>query len=502
MCSSISGADTAALRIPRLAGRRSTTSCSDRLRASLSTWTSVASPPHPVTPTPNHPIPLSPRHPAILSLRRFIASPRSRRANSAVCLGFCLLFLAALPSQARGDDLANLERLTRESSDVSDEPSVDFAVESREIGEQAMEQARLPGEFERQSALLISCDELLLRFPDLFADIARAVGDRVAIIALVNDDEEIDLAETLLANRNLKQVRLRFVRIRHNTIWARDYGPIVIEGNGRSWLVDAAYSELNRAEDDQVPSMLGQSMRLPVLHTPLLLDGGNLLSNGRGLCITTTRILANSGGRQTEEEVRHWMAQCYGAAETLLLEPLAGEPTGHVDMFASFTSPGTVVVGWYDPLADPENSAILNRNAERLARLHMNGLPMDVQRIPMPPHEGVWRTYANVVFANGTLLVPTYADKDPEGRQAALATYSRLLPGWNVAGVEASDIAEFGGALHCVILNLGPLGRIPDLSPRRSRIVRGDASVSPIGMSSLLERATALDLPLSARGAR
>ena len=42
----------------------------------------------------------------------------------------------------------------------------------------------------------------------------------------------------------------------------------------------------------------------------------------------------------------------------------------------------------------------------------------------MPPHDdGRWRTYTNVVYANGTLLVPTYPGFCPELDAEALAVY-------------------------------------------------------------------------------
>jgi hypothetical protein len=81
----------------------------------------------------------------------------------------------------------------------------------------------------------------------------------------------------------------------------------------------------------------------------------------------------------------------------------------------------------------------------------------------MPPHEpSIWRTYTNVVFANGVLLVPIYADVDVDGRREALRVFTRLLPGWRVIGVDVTRLVELGGAMHCVTMNLGPLRELPE----------------------------------------
>ncbi len=206
-----------------------------------------------------------------------------------------------------------------------------------------------------------------------------------------------------------------------------------------------------------------------MLATNLRIEGGNLISNGRGICITTQQVLDANADHADEATVREWMQECYGAEQAVFLEPLSGEPTGHVDMFATFVSPYTVVVGRFDVESDPINAALLDRNADRLARVTTPDGPLRVVRIPMPPHdEETWRTYTNVVFANGVLMVPIYPELDPAGRDAALETFSRVLPGWRIIGMNATRLAELGGAMHCITMNLGPLTELPQFArPQR-----------------------------------
>ncbi len=50
---------------------------------------------------------------------------------------------------------------------------------------------------------------------------------------------------------------------------------------------------------------------------------------------------------------------------------------------------------------------------------------MQVVRIPMPSHkDGNWRTYTNVIYANGVVLVPQYPDADAELDRVALTSFA------------------------------------------------------------------------------
>jgi agmatine/peptidylarginine deiminase len=202
------------------------------------------------------------------------------------------------------------------------------------------------------------------------------------------------------------------------------------------------------------------------VRAPITIHHGNLLSNGRGLCIATTRLIQENIGRGYDaDDVAQILRKFYGAKEVVFLDRLRGEPTGHVDMFATFTSPDVVVIGKYSRESDPVNAAILDRNAERLAVVPAPCGPLDVVRVPMPPRMsseiGFWPTYTNVAYANGTLLVPVCPGRDPEGKTVALGLYRRLLPDWTIVGIDVSSILIRGGGIHCVTASLPDLENVP-----------------------------------------
>ncbi len=320
---------------------------------------------------------------------------------------------------------------------------------------------RLPAEFEHQEAMLISGSMLLSDTPGLFIEILQRTSGRIGQIVMVSNDQEYALANLLIKDKPIDRDNLFFVSVYQDTMWVRDYGPVIVDCEGRGPVVmDASYDE-DRPNDDFVPEALAKLLDLPVDSVPLTIDGGNLLSNGSGLAIITTRIIDDNWALGYDESaVTDIIKQMYGLDQLVVLEPLLKEGTGHVDMFATFTAPDTVVVGAYDRKYDPENAELLDRNAFILANTVFNNRRLNVVRIPMPPHDKcVWRTYTNVIYANGIVLVPVYSAYDDLGRVQALNTFASLLPGWEILGMDASQLIENEGALHCISMNLVHVGK-------------------------------------------
>ncbi len=342
---------------------------------------------------------------------------------------------------------------------------------SRDQGEfRFKDRPRMRAEFEHQSALMVSGGALCDSAPSVLSDLAAATSGCVPLVILVNDEFQLDSVNETLSLNHRPGKHIRFVP--HDTVWARDYGPTVLRDKTRSVVVDAAYTAVDRSRDDKVPSMLARMSQTTARHTTLCMPGGNLLTNGRGLCITTTRVQDENAGR-SQAEIACSIADVYGAATVAILEPLSGEGTGHVDMFATFTDESTVVVGSYERVTDPENAAILDRNAAKLASIRIGQRKLRVVRIPMPSRrDELWPTFTNVVYANGRLLVPSYESTTPRQMKTVRDIYGALLPGWEIRFIRVDDLIGSGGALHCVVSNLGTLKLTPSnvLAMRKRRL--------------------------------
>ena len=347
--------------------------------------------------------------------------------------------------------------------------------EMAEQGENKSLYPRLPGEFENQDAILISVSDWQPHHFNVLLELIEKARGHAGLLVLYNDknlyDGKPQLRELvkLLSRSGKKYPHLRFLKQDLDTVWLRDFGPFLAETkDGGAMAMDFFYETI-RKRDDDLPkswaSLTGASHNL----VPWSVQGGNLLSNGRGLSITTTRLFEENRIRrpgkttlQDEAYVKHHFMKFCNIKELLVLKPLEQEATRHVDMFASFLAPDLVVVAKVDPRSDPANARILDENARLLGRATVDGRPLRVERIWIPPRRMQhWSSYTNTILTNRFVLIPTYQSDPSRYVQQAIRTYKRLLPKHHVATVDMTSMEKLGGSLHCLSCSLPRYGKLP-----------------------------------------
>jgi agmatine/peptidylarginine deiminase len=287
----------------------------------------------------------------------------------------------------------------------------------------------------------------------VLTDLVSILIERLPIVAIINGEEQRRSLLTLLCDWGLPVQLLHCVSLPVKGMWVRDYGPAFVRTeHGGIQILDPEYIEADRAQDDLVPTELANLLKLPVRRVPLLIEGGNILSNGRGLCVTTTALFDRNQARgRSRQEVEDGLRRYYGFTQIVPLRPLRSEPTGHVDLFATFVSPDTIFLGQYHSNVDPVNHDVLEQNAAVLQKVRADSGPLRVVRIPMPSNRGsIWRTYTNVIYANDVVVMPTYANIDPAIEQRAISIFAQHLPGWEVVALDASSVIVQRGSLRCV----------------------------------------------------
>ena len=83
---------------------------------------------------------------------------------------------------------------------------------------------------------------------------------------------------------------IRFLNSNLDTIWLRDFGPRLIETENNTAMVLDFFYDAVREQDDLFPEGWANLTGVPRNLVPWSLQGGNLLANGRGLAIATTRL--------------------------------------------------------------------------------------------------------------------------------------------------------------------------------------------------------------------
>lgn len=225
-----------------------------------------------------------------------------------------------------------------------------------------------------------------------------------------------------------------------DTVWIRDYGPVVAKGAlGQRVVVDANYY-WGRPTDDKFPSKYAKRKNWPYIKMDLDFEGGNLMTDGLGNAYTSD-IVYSYNTHLTKSQIDSWFRRYLGSKLTTF-KPLAYEGTGHIDMFAKLLSATTVLVSKY-PSSSPD-SPMTEAAAAAFA-----GKGFTVLRLPAWGSSKDYENYTNGVTVNGVALVPSYAKaQDSE----ALAVYASA--GYHTVPVESRVIIPYGGTVHCVTMQI------------------------------------------------
>lgn len=303
---------------------------------------------------------------------------------------------------------------------------------------------RMPGEFEPVSDVLVVWEEEEGVF---LTDLIAEARKQARVTLLVPPDVEQWRVDEELLLAGVDPLEVRYFEVSVESMWIRDYGPrLVRNAQGDVRILDLDYQV--RPVDDAVPGAISSALwKRDATHVPLVLDGGNLLSDGQGRCVTTTVGVMESGLELAEFKAA--LRKNFGCELTVVLPALEDEPTGHVDMYVTITGPKSVLVGEGSDETTPEDTLELDWAAMLLAEAGFH-----VSRVPMPEsYDDVFRSYTNALAVNNVVLVPVYPDA-PNHEKEALAAFRAAYPGRKIVPIDASDVIELEGAIHCATQSL------------------------------------------------
>jgi agmatine deiminase len=334
---------------------------------------------------------------------------------------------------------------------------------------------RMPAEWETHTATWLAWPHeasdwpgKMATIPWVYAEIARHLHRQEHVHILVNNAAKQVAAYRVLTKAGVDLNQVTFHEWPTDRVWTRDSGPTFLVGpSGEKALLDWRFNAWakypNWHNDDQVPSRIaaatGHPTWQPVCHgRRVVLEGGSIEVNGRGLLLTTEECLLseiqcrNPGmSRADYEQV---FANYLGVKKVLWLNRgIAGDDThGHIDDLARFVGPRRVVTV-VESNSGEENYAPLQENLERLQSMtDLDNSKLEVIPLPMPAPvvfagQRLPASYANFYIANGLVLVPTFNDLND---RKALGILAELFPDREVVGIHAVDLVYGLGTLHCM----------------------------------------------------
>jgi agmatine deiminase len=322
----------------------------------------------------------------------------------------------------------------------------------------------MPAEWEPHEATWIAWPHNRDDWPGRFAPIPWVYGEIVRKLArvervriLVQSRDHEQAAQRILKKIGADLDAVEFFVYPTDRVWTRDYGPIFVRNvRGEiaitNWRFNGWAKYGNWKKDDAIPKHLARRFKMRQWQPDLVLEGGSIDVNGRGLLLTTEECLlspvqARNPGLN-RGQIARVLLDYLGARKVIWLRHgIAGDDThGHIDDLARFVAADTVVIASESDKSDPNYQPL--RENLRLLR----GQPLRVVKLPMP-HPVVFAgqrlpaSYANFYISNKLVLVPTFNDPRDRG---ALATLARLFPEREVTGIHATELVWGLGTLHCM----------------------------------------------------
>jgi agmatine deiminase len=321
---------------------------------------------------------------------------------------------------------------------------------------------RTPGEWENKQALLLAWTG---NFADVVAGIIRSAKVTTDVTVAYDSNQSLNDFKYQMQSRGVSINGVTTIQLPVQTLWMRDYGPMTVEQNGKMGFVDVRYYP-GRLYDDAFPALLAQKWDINNFRMPVDFEGGNFVSDGAGTCYASTVLLSATAEMSgaSEGQVRTYFKRYLGCEQLVILQPLYGEGTGHIDMFAKLANKNTMVLGQYRKsqsdsrrgTIDAVNADILDNNAAVLNNVTlMDGSSLNVVRMPMPANsDNNFRTYVNSQFINGVNLIPVYSNDD-RFQDEALAIWQQVMPNWQHVDIDATELITWAGAIHCILMEVG-----------------------------------------------
>ncbi|SHN24832.1 agmatine deiminase [Cryptosporangium aurantiacum] len=302
-------------------------------------------------------------------------------------------------------------------------------------------------------------------------DAARAAWAAVANVIVAYEPVRMLVnASDKAAARSVLDPRVHLIDVELDDAWLRDSGPTFVHDLGGSdvasravaWRFNGwgAQSWAAWGHDRHLGTRVARSAGVEVDRSTLTQEGGGFHVDGEGTVLLTETVQLdpdrNPGWSRTEVETE--IHQRLGTTTAIWLpRGLTADydefgTRGHVDVVATFTRPGTVVVHTQPDPGHPDHEPM--REVAEILRTAVDarGRRLEVVELPSPTvadYDGrpVDHSYVNHYLGNN--VVVGCAFDDPRDATAA-AVLADVYPGRDVVLVDARDIFRFGGGVHCI----------------------------------------------------
>ena len=309
-------------------------------------------------------------------------------------------------------------------------------------------------EWEKQELIFLSLPHENTDWKPYLDEILDAYERLVAAIAPFQKVVLICPDERIFRERFAKFDNVEFVKIDTDDTWIRDYGMIDVQDGEKIVSYDFKFNawggKFESSKDNAVNLELAKRFKSDLRSIDLVLEGGSIDFNGRGTLLTTQKCLLNDNrnAHLNKEQIEARLKELFGLGRVIWLKNgfIKGDDTdSHVDTLARFIAHDTIA---YASCDDP-NDEHFEELAAMKKELENTGFKLVPLPLPKAKFYGGRRlgcTYANFIFINGAVIVPTYSD---DNDKIVLERLARELPNHKIIGVDSLVFVRQNGSLHC-----------------------------------------------------
>jgi agmatine deiminase len=248
--------------------------------------------------------------------------------------------------------------------------------------------------------------------------------------------------------------------------WMRDIGPTFVRGDdgsiaGVDWIFNGWGDQQPHSLDAQIAGHVIGAAGAPRVSSVLVNEGGGIHVDGEGTVILTETVQLDPKRNPyaTKERVEAELARTIGATTFIWLprgltrdyEPMGTR--GHVDMVATITAPGQLLLHVQNNPEHPDYEVTRALRAVLSETRDAAGREWTITEIAGPnilrDEEGfVDYNYVNHLVLNGGIIACSFGDETADAR--AREVLGAAYPGRRVVSIDARPIFARGGGIHCI----------------------------------------------------
>lgn len=250
--------------------------------------------------------------------------------------------------------------------------------------------------------------------------------------------------------------------------WMRDSGPtFVTDETGALAAVDWIFNGwggndwTSSTNDRGLAQFIAGIAGVPVIPSLLVNEGGGIHVDGEGTILLTETVQLDPGRNPQADKprVEAEMARTLGTEKAIWL------PTGltrdydtfgtrgHVDIVATFPSPGKVLVHDQQNPDHPDHAVMAGIRAQLEVETDAKGRKLEILSLPAPDtlrdgHGFVDYSYVNHLVLNGAVIACAFGEPRADARAAEIL--AAAYPGRRIVPVDARELFARGGGVHCI----------------------------------------------------